>query len=1180
MTRTGLTVFPIIDFPINFFGILSPSRVCFPTGGPKEKVHKTASFKPSDRSVTRSGHHDEDISPLYDIEDETGVLNKHRSKMIGPFMEHQVDMKIMYYELIKMLMEHDKNEQSEEEYNVTRTVHKIEGYQQLTNKLQRHMNSKFLAEISAMNNKFDLIMNNFGDINIMAKFKSLEQNFLHLQQENQTLLQRVISLDSMSSKFSDEYRNNVESKLMDLSGTKERLEKTIVMIGDNKNTLNQLIEKTDKHEDDLKSLKDANSVATSTVETFFQNLNVEIQEKMDSGNAEIYHKIDSIKENQKEAKKDVDDSVAILFENVAKVKQSVESNEDKIKSLQDDMGSMSEKQDELRYEVNVSNDTIQKNVENILKIEKLVGDLDTRTTETVERMKEVTLMTVSVDKKVQVLQDKMTTENKEAFDKIEAAVSEISMVQDELKEIRNDFDVKHKNLDGSVRTFVDSIDGIKSNFDEKLNDAGRNLGARLDQLETEGGDIREKVVLLEEGHNNQVSRLSLMDTFGSRLSVMEEARQQSSVQEDLARKTRQDLEEGLGARLDTVREELDEVKRQVEEQKLGVETSLGELRGQGDGNRQEVVRLVERTEELRTAVLREVETRVQERISEVTVLVKEVEERTKEAGSMIKADYKDEMNSIGNQLNTIYKDYEKMEKDLDDFKTKLGSEMGDLSQSDKDLSAKIVKTDEKMNTIIDQAGKLMMNDATQDEALKDIIAKIKSLEEKHFSLEEADTFLQEAQRQITEKTSSVEDNANKSLDDIQKKVNQILDLKEELKKLEGDQNDFSSRIESLEEKVVLVEGQIVNLEDDQNKQIIKQNKEVEKLTDTDANIRDELQKIKDDFSKDLENIRNKENTLDSGFEDMLNRSTADKESFEEELKEVKERMVQLEFKTENSRAVETLSAKIHDLTTEKDAINSKASKELENLKDKIQELETDFISSSEKLTNLDSYAQGVNIKIEELENSLREQIHEVSQSSSEQFRQIETHETVMSQVSERVAIIERETSSLEANMDRNAAEETNKLRREVEEKIVDLTNRDSETQKRFQTIVESIEQNSQRVADTSAKLVIYDQEKSLVVSKVEDQRETIEKIFAEIETLSNSHTELQNVRDSHKSQISLLGENFESRVGELQNHLSSLDADLQTKLHSRGKCGICCILVDRARLKANLGKNNMQILNF
>ena len=141
-------------------------------------------------------------------------------------------------------------------------------------------------------------------------------------------------------------------------------------------------------------------------------------------------------------------------------------------------------------------------------------------------------------------------------------------------------------------------------------------------------------------------------------------------------------------------------------------------------------------------------------------------------------------------------------------------------------------------------------------------------------------------------------------------------------------------------------------------------------------------------------------------------------------------------------------------------------------------------------------------------------------------------------------------------MDKNAAEEAEKLRREIEDKILNLTNRDSETQKRFQTIIESIEKNSQSFADTSIKLESYNEEKSLIVSKVEDQRETIEKIFAEIETLSNTNNELQNVRATHTSQISLLGENFESRVGELQNQLSSLDVDLQTKLNSRGKFGI------------------------
>ena len=61
------------------------------------------------------------------MDDSTGVLVKHKEKLMKSFLDQQVDMKIMYYELIKMLMEHDKDQQSEEEYNITKTVHKIEG---------------------------------------------------------------------------------------------------------------------------------------------------------------------------------------------------------------------------------------------------------------------------------------------------------------------------------------------------------------------------------------------------------------------------------------------------------------------------------------------------------------------------------------------------------------------------------------------------------------------------------------------------------------------------------------------------------------------------------------------------------------------------------------------------------------------------------------------------------------------------------------------------------------------------------------------------------------------------------------------------------------------------------------------------------------------------------------------
>ena len=46
-------------------------------------------------------------------------------------------MKIMYYELIRMLIDYERKNHPKD-YDATKTVGKIEGYQELTNKLQRY----------------------------------------------------------------------------------------------------------------------------------------------------------------------------------------------------------------------------------------------------------------------------------------------------------------------------------------------------------------------------------------------------------------------------------------------------------------------------------------------------------------------------------------------------------------------------------------------------------------------------------------------------------------------------------------------------------------------------------------------------------------------------------------------------------------------------------------------------------------------------------------------------------------------------------------------------------------------------------------------------------------------------------------------------------------------------------
>ena len=70
------------------------------------------------------------------MDDSTGVLVKHKEKLMKSFLDQQVDMKIMYYELIRMLIDYERKNHPET-YDATKTVGKIEGYQELTNKLQR-----------------------------------------------------------------------------------------------------------------------------------------------------------------------------------------------------------------------------------------------------------------------------------------------------------------------------------------------------------------------------------------------------------------------------------------------------------------------------------------------------------------------------------------------------------------------------------------------------------------------------------------------------------------------------------------------------------------------------------------------------------------------------------------------------------------------------------------------------------------------------------------------------------------------------------------------------------------------------------------------------------------------------------------------------------------------------------
>ena len=125
----------------------------------------------------------------------------------------------------------------------------------------------------------------------------------------------------------------------DFAGTKERLEKTIVMIGDNKTVLNKLIEKTDKHQDDLDYL--LKTVDNREDSEKLRELSDDIK-KVEEMVAGVETKLTSSMLDQK---RENDECVAILYESVDKIKKGVDDNQTNLNNVQNTIDDVKEKHD-------------------------------------------------------------------------------------------------------------------------------------------------------------------------------------------------------------------------------------------------------------------------------------------------------------------------------------------------------------------------------------------------------------------------------------------------------------------------------------------------------------------------------------------------------------------------------------------------------------------------------------------------------------------------------------------------------------------------------------------------------------------------------------------------------------------------------------------------------------------
>eukprot|EP00092_Neocalanus_flemingeri_P004677 GFUD01005041.1.p1 GENE.GFUD01005041.1~~GFUD01005041.1.p1 ORF type:complete len:1367 (+),score=526.03 GFUD01005041.1:47-4147(+) len=174
------------------------------------------------------------IEELYQFADQTGILERHRQLLAKPFHENEVDMKIMYYELIKMLIAYERGVQSSG-YDTTKTVGKIEGYQELTNRLQRYLNQRFITDVDHLKKQ------QVAKGHVESKPEIDGERFQQIEKRMTQLEEKFIDLTENHSKL----KKNCDS-----------LEKTNLSLVNKMN----VIEKNNKHlAGDICAMKEKNS---------------------------------------------------------------------------------------------------------------------------------------------------------------------------------------------------------------------------------------------------------------------------------------------------------------------------------------------------------------------------------------------------------------------------------------------------------------------------------------------------------------------------------------------------------------------------------------------------------------------------------------------------------------------------------------------------------------------------------------------------------------------------------------------------------------------------------------------------------------------------------------------------------------------------------------------------------
>merc|ERR1712106_348454 len=409
--------------------------------------------------------------------------------------------------------------------------------------------------------------------------QNLEQKILLIQNKNDVNLNKITALETSGPETTKTLLDNFEGQFKDLRNvTDDKVNEIEGLLSKNTETIKVHASQIEIHSENINSFVSSNAVFSSqisAVETksddFIKYLEVERQ-RIDNIGSDIKNIDENLGKAVPEIKKN-SDKLLSLDVHIENFNEFIQNTNKRMVEINISLGSVNEKllnNDQITEEINgvleQHQDDIKLITSELESLKKSMSNADTNHLESVEKIKELTIIISNIKKQIIMQEEKIT----------EKSINDFNEMKSQIQVIQNDQDLSSKK--------IKELDNGSQSLLEKLISLEKDIGERCDDLDKTDENLLSIITKLGNDNNTQVEDLKTDISF--RINDLDKR----SVENDHATKTettmlKHDLESVVTQNTNMLNKisDMDNGNQQMLEKLLSIETDFnGKVVGVSD----------------------------------------------------------------------------------------------------------------------------------------------------------------------------------------------------------------------------------------------------------------------------------------------------------------------------------------------------------------------------------------------------------------------------------------------------------------------------------------------------------------------------------------------------------------------------------------------------------------------